>query len=161
MSLHFRVRPLGQTGGAGTFRFASVRRPGWVCTRNNVVLRLCEAQHPVCGFQGGDRCLHVKPCRTLRACDRAHVASKVVSSSACVHACAGYHGERHWWSCVHARSWEFATGQSDLPGTPCQWLSSASGGRVPSWWCAVGGHARTYFDADSIRHECACSNSHH
>jgi len=74
-------------------------------------------------------------CETQR--DRAHVASKVVSSSECVHACAGYHDECHWWSCVQPLSCEFATGPSDWPGTPCQWLSSASGGLSPSWWCVV------------------------
>ena len=31
---------------------------------------------------------------------RALVASKAVSLSSCVHACAGYHGERRCWSCV-------------------------------------------------------------
>jgi hypothetical protein len=64
MCLNFRVRPLGETDCVGTFWFARVRRPGWVCTRTNVTL--CEAQPCSRGFQGGDLCLHEKPCCGLR-----------------------------------------------------------------------------------------------
>ena len=121
----------------------------WAPASTRETMRSCGHEKPSCSARR-DR-VRVA-CIVIRVCTC--VASKVLSSPACVHACAGNHG-------AQARSCEFATGSADRPGTPCRWLSSASGGRGPSWCCAVCGHARTYFDAASLGHEwCGTSKNH-